>query len=1061
MDRQNFDPSNVPAGSLARHAVSEEPQAGPAGQDVFEQHLAEASQAAPVASGHRATSYPHLSTEDRNFIDTVIPHEHDAAQSSAAKRRRTLPDLEEVVIYRQSNANAASGESSGAPQVATTGIIVRGRSDERPLYSKDAAVLKLEHALIERGMKSRGAHEHVSRLITYSRWLFENKLPSIVDRLDSKSLIDDGAIHKYTGGRNADLLKSLNYFRTFWAAEELVVRAKRDNSSQSALLNPESAVQMEPRRIDGTAGSRGPGHPHLSTEDRNQYAAQKNPKPGTVRAAEELVVRAKRDNSSQSALLNPESAVQMEPRRIDGTAGSRGPGHPHLSTEDRNLIDSAIAQYAAQKNPKPGTVRAYTKSLYRLGNDLRARGQTTDLANHDALAEHVNTYFSDNENIKAALSVLRPHNTYPHLSTEDRNHIDSAIAQYAAQNNSQPETVKSYTQALYRLGNDFRARGQTTDLANHDALVEHANTHFRTNGKIRTGLSVLRAYHDPAPDYLSTEDRNHIDSAIAQYVAQNNSQPKTVRRYTQALHRLVNDLRARGQTTDLADYKSLLDHATTYFPNNPMIKVGLSVLRAYHDPNHLVSRGRPRALPSGKDASNDVQQTLRQRTDARAGSNLLPSEGVLINHEHDTAQSRAAKRRRTLIDPSPQNVALINPESAAPMGPLRIDAAAAQHSAPHEASTRLGELQEEQDGQHAPSAFTQEQTAFHPEQLPQGELQRLETQLQDEHHGVGDNHPAQSFPVDSEEFTFDLDQFHPGELRRLLDDDPAEELQEWRDDHSAPSAFIQAQAAFHSEQLPQGELQRVQDHLDDQAMPSAVSVASEELQRLEKQLHDELQGRRDNHPALSFSIDPEDLTLDRELFSPEELLRPLDDEPAEELQERRDDHSAPSAFIQAQAAFHSEQLPQGELERLEKQLHDELQGRRDNHPALSFSIDPEDLTLDRELFSPEELLRPLDDEPAEELQERRDDHPAPSAFIQAQAAFHSEQLPQGELERLEKQLHDELQGRRDNHPALSFSIDPEDLTLDRELFSPEELLRPLDDEPAEEVQKWRGDHPPV
>ncbi|MHC2291849.1 hypothetical protein [Bradyrhizobium barranii] len=1040
--------------------------------------MAEASQAAPVASGHRATSYPHLSTEDRNFIDTVIPHEHDAAQSSAAKRRRTLPDLEEVVIYRQSNANAASGESSGAPQVATTGIIVRGRSDERPLYSKDAAVLKLEHALIERGMKSRGAHEHVSRLITYSRWLFENKLPSIVDRLDSKSLIDDGAIHKYTGGRNADLLKSLNYFRTFWAAEELVVRAKRDNSSQSALLNPESAVQMEPRRIDGTAGS-------------------------------------------------------------------RGPGHPHLSTEDRNLIDSAIAQYAAQKNPKPGTVRAYTKSLYRLGNDLRARGQTTDLANHDALAEHVNTYFSDNENIKAALSVLRPHNTYPHLSTEDRNHIDSAIAQYAAQNNSQPETVKSYTQALYRLGNDFRARGQTTDLANHDALVEHANTHFRTNGKIRTGLSVLRAYHDPAPDYLSTEDRNHIDSAIAQYVAQNNSQPKTVRRYTQALHRLVNDLRARGQTTDLADYKSLLDHATTYFPNNPMIKAGLSVLRAYHDPNHLVSRGRPRALPSGKDASNDVQQTLRQRTDARAGSNLLPSEGVLINHEHDTAQSRAAKRRRTLIDPSPQNVALINPESAAPMGPLRIDAAAAQHSAPHEASTRLGELQEEQDGQHAPSAFTQEQTAFHSEQLPQGELQRLETQLQDEHHGVGDNHPAQSFPVDSEEFTFDLDQFHPGELRRLLDDDPAEELQEWRDDHSAPSAFIQAQAAFHSEQLPQGELQRVQDHLDDQAMPSAVSVASEELQRLEtqlqderhgvggnhpaqsfpidseeftfdldqfppgglrrllddepaeelqewrddhsapsafiqaqaafhseqlpqgelerleKQLHDELQGRRDNHPALSFSIDPEDLTLDRELFSPEELLRPLDDEPAEELQERRDDHSAPSAFIQAQAAFHSEQLPQGELERLEKQLHDKLQGRRDNHPALSFSIDPEDLTLDRELFSPEELLRPLDDEPAEELQERRDDHPAPSAFIQAQAAFHSEQLPQGELERLEKQLHDELQGRRDNHPALSFSIDPEDLTLDRELFSPEELLRPLDDEPAEEVQKWRGDHPPV
>ncbi len=47
------------------------------------------------------------------------------------------------------------------------------------------------------------------------------------------------------------------------------------------------------------------------------------------------------------------------------------------------------------------------------------------------------------------------------------------------------------------------------------------------------------------------------------------------------------------------------------------------------------------------------------------------------------------------------------------------------------------------------------------------------------------------------------------ELRRPLDEEPAEELQEWRDDHFTSSAF--AQAELHSEQFSQGELRRVLD----------------------------------------------------------------------------------------------------------------------------------------------------------------------------------------------------------------------------------------------------------
>ncbi|KYK45365.1 hypothetical protein A1D31_34700 [Bradyrhizobium liaoningense] len=117
--------------------------------------------------------------------------------------------------------------------------------------------MRLEHALIEAGMDSRMVREHGDRLLGFSRWLFENNRPSIVARLDSNSLSGDEATHKYTGGRNTKLVKSLELFRTFWATglDALILRpshtgAQLDSPQNPALINPESAVLIEPRRID-------------------------------------------------------------------------------------------------------------------------------------------------------------------------------------------------------------------------------------------------------------------------------------------------------------------------------------------------------------------------------------------------------------------------------------------------------------------------------------------------------------------------------------------------------------------------------------------------------------------------------------------------------------------------------------------------------------------------------------------------------------------------------------------------------------------------------------------
>ncbi|UQR61318.1 hypothetical protein LRP30_30840 [Bradyrhizobium sp. C-145] len=509
---------------------------------------------------------------------------------------------------------------------------------------------------------------------------------------------------------------------------------------------------------------------------------------------------------------------------------------------------------------------------------------------------------------------------------------------------------------------------------------------------------------DPAPagardhyPHLSTEDRDLIDRAIAQYAAQKNLQPSTVSFYTQALRRLANDLRARGQTTDLENHASLLAHANAYFLKDTAMKTGVSILRAYHEPDHLVSRGRPRALPSAKNTSNDSQKSPVM--DARARSNLLASEEVLINHEHDIAQSRAAKRPRTLNDleevvvyrqpsanagsggssgatrvpsagvlirgqwdrrplypedaadilrleetliqggmtatsakqhvnkligfsrwlfaknrpgivarldskslsdggdiheftqdrhkkillaalehlrtfrnsgaaivhprraftrrsPPSQNVTILGAQGPALVGPSRMEGEAAPHKASHEGHSPPEELQEDQGDQSARSAFVQELVASDPEQLPSEQLrrvldylddqptpspvsvssedlQRLEKQLHDELHGLQDNQPVLSFPIDLEELTFSPEQLSPGELRRLLEDQNAQELVEGRADQPGTSAFIQEQVASDSEQLPQADL-RVPDHLDDQPSPSPVSVPPEELQQMEK-----------------------------------------------------------------------------------------------------------------------------------------------------------------------------------------------------------------------------------
>ncbi|PTE06138.1 peptidase C48, partial [Mesorhizobium helmanticense] len=102
--------------------------------------------------------------------------------------------------------------------------------------------------------------------------------------------------------------------------------------------------------------------------------------------------------------------------------------------------------------------------------------------------------------------------------------------------------------------------------------------------------------------HLSDEHRDLIDRAIAHTAAQEKYNETTARKYTSALRRLANDLSARGQATDLRNHKSLVEHVRAFFPKSDDMKSALHVLRAYHEPGHSATCGRPVAVPSKADA---------------------------------------------------------------------------------------------------------------------------------------------------------------------------------------------------------------------------------------------------------------------------------------------------------------------------------------------------------------------------------------------------------------------------------------------------------------------------
>ncbi|MGY3238188.1 hypothetical protein ACVWZ4_001155 [Bradyrhizobium sp. USDA 4472] len=332
---------------------------------------------------------------------------------------------------------------------------------------------------------------------------------------------------------------------------------------------------------------------------------------------------------------------------------------------------------------------------------------------------------------------------------------------------------------------------------------------------------------DPAPvssrgrrrnqlPHLSTEDRDIIDKAIAQYASSRKEAP--VYQYAARLRRLINDIRARGLSTDLTDHQSLAKHAKAHIPDNFII-TGLNI--------RYVAGGARRAAPSAEDAPFIEQLTnpgklkddsfSSYRDALRRFSKALKGVGQSISKlDHDSR----VKFAHELL---PKNKNLISA-----LRKFRDQLDAKQVSGPSGSRGTGG------DGVPSPRSG-----------------------------GV----PAEVWDLFDD--AVEEPPTNPVELQRL-EQGFREELHGRRDDQGVRSGL-----AFDAEQFPPAKLRRVLNHLDDQSMPSQASVDPTELLRLQEQLHNEIQRQPDEQPSRSFSVDQE---FNLEQFSPGALRRLLDAE---------------------------------------------------------------------------------------------------------------------------------------------------------------------------------------
>ena len=190
-----------------------------------------------------------------------------------------------------------------------------------------------------------------------------------------------------------------------------------------------------------------------------------------------------------------------DPGPVSGGGRSGRNYHPHLSAEHRDIIDKAIAQYVAQKNPQRKTVNRYTQALRRLGNDLGANRITIDLGDHQSLVRYVKTYFPKDEDMKKGLGVLRAYHDPSYVTSGGRPRTipsaeDAPLSERLSASGMKPGSAARHDRSLRRFSNALNLAGYSISGLDHATRIEFAQKLFPKDEHLLFALGKVRDDED-------------------------------------------------------------------------------------------------------------------------------------------------------------------------------------------------------------------------------------------------------------------------------------------------------------------------------------------------------------------------------------------------------------------------------------------------------------------------------------------------------------------------------------------------------------------------------------
>ncbi|MER9908996.1 Ulp1 family isopeptidase [Mesorhizobium sp. M0052] len=534
----------------------------------------------------------------------------------------------------ESRGGPSEYESRGGPSIVARALgrlkTLAGGAPvvDRPVrnpYPADAALIRDYTAALIKEYKeapatgpNRGTIQvYGSTLIRFSEYLHENKKPGIADRLHEGSLDEDAKRYVNSGGNRR--ISALAHLRKFAPGREIALAAR-----------PEDAVGMEARAIGDAAAQRSGTQEALGRPERPPGKA----KDGRVLGALEWLG----DEHIQRD-------YQLLEQELQGN-------NPDLAARTR-FVDPLVANYHLRLGSESDKLSAFQRIVHNQnGNDtadflfvpvsdggktLAERGTHWSLLFVDRsdrerpVAYHYDSYNGCNDTLAKELAE----NLGASLETrvgvsriaQQSNVVDCGVyvvdgtRALVGRLQSQPDNLNLNNLVVNRQALQTRLRGDNTfgtakNLTNFELMDRQARDAVKES-PVGTFHQQIKRLGQSAPDVAPGDPFKFQSLESKGDAAAQRSGPQEEYSWPEYL--------PPGKANE--DDAVL---ASSFVPTGP-----------HHQASDPAGSFRPLSWRDGDQRAPD------ERIAAQDRSNQLPSEEVLINREHDTAELRPAKRQRT------------------------------------------------------------------------------------------------------------------------------------------------------------------------------------------------------------------------------------------------------------------------------------------------------------------------------------------------------------------------------------------------------------------------------